>query len=115
METTKHEVPEWEAPTSPPKKSIFRKPVFLAPETMPTALDKETGESPEERATTAKRTFSDRWLPHWCALLGRSRKTVLCSVAALLLLAIILGLGLGLGLSHKWVIDLNTFRPATAI
>jgi len=95
-ETKIHETPEWEAPAS--KKGLFSKVNLFAPTT-----------SKEARAETAgtetgdvKRTFSDRWLPHWLAFMGRSRKSFFCSLAALLLLlALILGLALGLGLSHK--------------
>ncbi|PMD61970.1 uncharacterized protein K444DRAFT_586751 [Hyaloscypha bicolor E] len=95
MATTQPEVPEWETPTSPPKKSIFRKPVAL----QSFSLSKE---EPGEDATTVKRTFSDH-LPHgFAACFGRSRKQILLSLLAfILLLILILGLGLGLGLSHK--------------
>jgi len=95
MATIQPEVPEWETPTSPPKKSIFRKPVAL----QTFALSKE---DPGEDTTTVKRTFSDRFLPHGLACCGRSRKQLLLSLLAfILLLILILGLGLGLGLSHK--------------
>ena len=109
MATTQPEVPEWETPTSPPKKSIFRKPVAL----QSFSLSKE---EPGEDATTVKRTFSDH-LPHgFAACFGRSRKQILLSLLALILLLIlILGLGLGLGLSYKSWVNLNTFHPGTAI
>jgi hypothetical protein len=96
MATTQPEVPEWETPTSPPKNSIFRKPVAL----QSISLSKE---APGEDI--------DRFLPHGCACFGRSRKQLLLSVLALLILTIILGLGLGLGLSHKSWVNLNTFHP----
>ncbi|PVH71874.1 hypothetical protein DL98DRAFT_660372 [Cadophora sp. DSE1049] len=86
-----HQLPDWEAP--PPKKSLFSKFTTQSPP----AYAKE--EAPGEDATTAKRTFSDRFLPHWAK---RSRKTLIITIVALvLLLALILGLGLGLGLSHN--------------
>jgi hypothetical protein len=109
MATTQPELPEWETPYSPTKKSIFRKPVALQPYPL-------TKEEPGEDSTTAKRTFSDRFLPHWLACRGLSRKQLLlCIVGGLVLLVLILGLGLGLGLSHKSWVNLNTFRPSTAI
>ena len=108
MNTTKPEVPEWETRSSPPKKSIFRKPVAVQAYPL-------TKEEPGEDVTTVKRTFSDRFLPHGYACFGRSRKQLLFSGLALLILIIILGLGLGLGLSHKSWVNLNTFHPGTAI
>jgi hypothetical protein len=88
MATPQPEVPEWETPTSPPKNSIFRKPVAL----QSISLSKE---APGEDVTTVKRTFSDRFLPHGCSCFGRSRKQLLS----------------GLGLSHKSWVNLNTFHP----
>ncbi len=109
MATTRPEVPEWETPSSPPKKSIFRKPVAL--QTYPI-----TKEEPGEDSTTVKRTFSDRFLPHWLARMSRSRKQIVFSlIAGIVLLILILGLGLGLGLSHNSWVNLNTFHPGTAI
>jgi len=111
MATIQHEVPEWEAPSSPPKKSIFSKLNISTSQSPP--LSKE---SPGEDVTSTNRTFSDRWLPHWCAYMGRSRKNLLCSMLALfLLMALILGLGLGIGLTHRSWVNLNTFHPGTAI
>jgi hypothetical protein len=109
MDTTKSEAPEWETRSSPPKQSIFRKPVAIQAYPL-------TKEEPGEDVTTVdKRTFSDRFLPHWCSCMARSRKQLLLGlVAGIVLLVLILGLGLGLGLSHKWV-NLNTFHPGTAI
>jgi hypothetical protein len=110
MATTQHEVPEWETTSSPPKKSIFRKPVAIQQYPI-------TKEEPGEDSTTVKRTFSDRFLPHWLACMGRSRKQLFLSLGAgiVLILILILGLGLGLGLSHKSWVNLNTFHPGTAI
>jgi hypothetical protein len=109
MDTTKPEVPEWETRSSLPKKSIFRKPVAVQAYPL-------TKEEPGEDVTTVKRTFSDRFFPHWCACMGRSRKQLLLSlVAGIILLVLILSLGLGLGLSHKSWVNLNTFHPGTAI
>ena len=109
MATTQPEVPEWETPTSPPKKGIFRKPVAL----QTFALSKE---DPGEGTTTVKRTFSDRFLPHGLAFCGRSRKQLLLSIVAfILLLILVLGLGLGLGLAHKSWVNLNTFHPGTPL
>ncbi|KAG4418103.1 hypothetical protein IFR04_008764 [Cadophora malorum] len=86
-----HQLPDWEAPA--PKKSIFSKFTTQSP---PAYAKKE---APGENATTAKRTFTDRFLPRWAK---RSRKTLIITIVALvLLLALILGLGLGLGLSHN--------------
>lgn len=97
---------EWETPTTPKKTNIFsRYNLFNAQSTLPTKNE----EPAAERAT--KRSFSDRFIPHWCApFFGRSRKPCLFAVAALLLLILILGLGLGLGL-HKGLVTLNTFHP----
>ena len=109
MNTTKPEVPEWETRSSPPKKSIFRKPVAVQAYPL-------TKEEPGEDVTTVKRTFSDRFLPHGLACCGRSRKQLLLSLLAfIILLILILGLGLGLGLSHKSWVNLNTFHPGTAL
>jgi hypothetical protein len=107
MATESHEVPEWEAPSSPPKQSFFSKFAIQSPS--------PSKEAPGEDLTTVNRTFSDRWLPHWCACLGRSRRGLFCSIAALILLILILGLGLGLGLSHKSWVNLNTFHPGLPI
>jgi hypothetical protein len=108
MDKIQPEIPEWETPTSPPKKSIFRKPVAL----QSLSLSKE---EPGEDVTTVRHTFSDRFLPHGFACFGRSRKQLLLSCLALLILLIlILGLGLGLGLHKSWV-NLNTFHPGTAL
>ncbi|KAK0103692.1 hypothetical protein ONS95_005701 [Cadophora gregata] len=86
-----HQLPDWEAPG--PKKSRFSKFTTQSPH----AYAKE--EAPGEGSTTAKRTFSDRFLPRWAK---RSRKTLIITIVALvLLIALILGLALGLGLSHK--------------
>jgi len=97
-----HQLPDWEAPA--PKKSIFSKFTTQSP------LAYAKKEAPGENATTAKRTFTDRFLPRWAK---RSRKTLIITIVALvLLLALILGLGLGLGLSHKLVLTLDGFHPA---
>jgi hypothetical protein len=105
-----HQTPEWETgPTL--KKSLFSK--YNIFNTKSPATNEE--DPAAERATTAKRTFSDRFIPHWFApCFGRSRKTCICAFAALALLALILGLGLGLGLHKGWV-NLNTFHPGTPI
>lgn len=113
-ETKIHETPAWEAPAL--KKGLFSK--FSLP--TKTNTPAESKEAPLETSAsetgTVKRTFSDKWLPHWLACMGRSRKSFLCSVAALvLLLLLIIGLGLGLGLSHKSWVNLDTFHPGTAI
>ncbi|KAE8443931.1 hypothetical protein EG329_001241 [Mollisiaceae sp. DMI_Dod_QoI] len=109
-ETKIHETPEWEAPAH--KKGLFSKVNLFTPitskETRPETAGAETGD--------VRRTSSDKWLPHWLACMGRSRRSFFCSLAALLLLlALILGLGLGLGLSHKPWVNLNTFHPGTPI
>jgi hypothetical protein len=106
MASISHEVPDWEAPSSQPKKSLFSKFATQSPST--------SKEAPGEDITTVNRTFSDRWLPHGCACLCRSRKALLFSIAALILI-LILGLGLGLGLSHKSWVNLNTFHPGLSI
>jgi len=93
MATEAHEVLEWEAPSSPPKKSIFSK--FAIQSSSPSK------EAPGEDATTVNRTFADRWLLHRSAGRNRTRRILFCSILSLILLALILGLGLGLGLSHK--------------
>merc|ERR1711939_620104 len=59
-----HQLPDWEAPA--PKKSIFSKFTTQSP------LAYAKKEAPGENATTAKRTFTDRFLPRWAK---RSRKT----------------------------------------
>lgn len=103
MADTSHQVPEWEAPA--PKKSLFS--TFTTQS--PPPYSKEV---PGEDATTVKPTFSDRYLPHWAACMGRSRKSMLLSIVALtILVVLILGLGLGLGLSHKSLVTLDIFHP----
>jgi hypothetical protein len=107
MATEAHEVLEWEAPSSPPKKSIFSKFATQSPS--------PSKEAPGEDATTVNRTFADRWLPHRSAGSSRTRRILFCSIGALILLILILGLGLGLGLSHKSWVNLNTFHPGNPI
>ncbi len=102
MADISHQVPEWEA--APPKKSIFSKFTTQSPPSY-------TKEAPGEDATTVKPTFSDRYLPHRAAWLGRSRKSRLLIIAALIILvALILGLGLGFGLAHKSLVTLDSFH-----
>jgi hypothetical protein len=123
-----HELPEWEAPSLDEKKPSFfnKQNLFSAPSSnkklsafskaspMATFSSKERGESPEETVTTARRTFSDRWIPHWCSF-GRSRKTCLGSIVALIvLIALIIGLSVGLT-HHKPYVGLNTFISANPI
>jgi len=105
MAAKQPEIPEWETSSSPPKKSIFRKPVAL--QTFDVTKEEEPVTNGElgEGETTVKRTWSDRFM-------GRSRKQLVISlIAGILLLILILGLGLGLGLSHKSWVNLNTFHP----
>jgi hypothetical protein len=111
-----HQVPDWETPTSAPKKSIFSK-VNISTQNKNPTLPFSKEQIPDNEAGAIKRTFSDKWIPLWCApCAGRSRKTILCGLAAIIILiALILGLGLGLGLSHKLFVTLNTFHPRTAI
>ncbi|CZR58226.1 related to B2-aldehyde-forming enzyme [Phialocephala subalpina] len=93
-----HETPAWEAPA--PKKGLFSK--FNLSKTTPADSKEVPLETSASETGTVKRTWSDKWLPHWLACMGRSRKSLFCSIAALvLLLLLILGLGLGLGLSHN--------------
>ncbi|KUJ15207.1 uncharacterized protein LY89DRAFT_708146 [Mollisia scopiformis] len=98
-----HETPEWEAPAATPKKDILSKLNLFATSSHTPSTPKETpAETSGVETGSVKRTFSDRWLPHWLSCMGRSRKNFFCSIAALiLLLGLILGLALGLGLSHK--------------
>ncbi|CAL3963304.1 hypothetical protein PZA11_000966 [Diplocarpon coronariae] len=94
-DTTQHQLPEWEAPA--PKKSIFSE--FTARLQSSPAYAKE---APSEDSSHVKRKFSDKFLPRWAVLVGKSRNSMLCSIAVLvILIALILGLGLGIGLSHK--------------
>jgi hypothetical protein len=113
-----HQTPEWETPV--PKKDLFSRlksnPLSTFTSSTPTTKPESLKEIPAETTTTetgsAKRTFSDKWLPHWLSCMGRSRKNFFCSMAALLLLIIlVLGLALGLGLSHKSWVNLNSFHP----
>lgn len=106
---TIYQTPDWETRPTPKKGLLSKYNIFKA------RSSPATEEDPAERATTTKRTFSDRFIPHWFApCFGRNRRTCLCAFAALVLLALVLGLGLGLGLHKGWV-DLNTFHPGTPI
>jgi len=104
-----HQTPDWETGATP-RKGLSKFNIFN------TKSPAGSEEDPAaERATTARRTFSDRFIPHWFApCFGRNRKTCICAFAALALLVLVLGLGLGLGL-HKGLVDLNTFHPGTPI
>lgn len=100
-----HETIEWETPV--PKKGIFSSSTTPSTPT-PTCVK----EAQSEDSATFKRTFSERYLSRWAAFMGWSRKRLLCSLAALiLLLVLILGLALGIGLSHKSLVTLDTFHP----
>ncbi|TVY85218.1 hypothetical protein LSUE1_G000369 [Lachnellula suecica] len=107
---TTHQTPEWET-SGTAKPGLFSKYNLFRTQSPAT---KEEDPAAEQNIAE-KRSFSDRFVPHWAApCFGRNRKTCLCALAALLLLAVILGLGLGLGLHNGWV-DLNTFHPGTPI
>jgi hypothetical protein len=108
MASTPHQLPDWELPsTSPKKPPFFSKQNFFSTSSTNQPSSKET---PTEATTTAtvaahKLSLRDRFdllVPDNRHYFGRSRKTFLLSLLALvLLLVIILGLGLGLGLKHK--------------
>jgi len=111
-----HEIPDWETPSSKPKKSLFSKAnIFSNIKTADPALPLTKEEVPDNEVGSIERTWSEKWLPPWAARMRRSRKIFFCSLAAIVLLALVLGLGLGLGLSHKLSVNLNTFHPGTAI
>ncbi|KAF4632403.1 hypothetical protein G7Y89_g5723 [Cudoniella acicularis] len=106
MATMNHEVPEWETPSSPPKKNIFRKPVAKSQQQplQTSKEDKELEAGLEMGTSTAAPGFAERVIPRpvkaWLAG-NRKRKIIVSAVAGLVLLVFILGLGLGLGLKHK--------------
>lgn len=113
MADTTHQVPEWEAP-APKNQNIFSK--YTTTSKPAYKQEEVSGEASGEDTPAVKRTFSDRFLPHWAACMGRSRKSMLLSIAALILLvALILGLGLGLGLSHKSLVNLYSFHPGVLL
>lgn len=94
-----HETPAWEAPA--PKKGLFSKLNLPKPTTPADSKEILAGTTATETGSV-KRSFSDKYLPHRLACMGRSRKSFFYSIAAfVVLLLLILGLGLGLGLSHN--------------
>ena len=118
MATQNHEVPEWETPTSAPKKGIFRKPVGGATTTtaQTTELDRERTKEEEIGASgngrgsvetgscIPARSFASRVVPvsvaNWFAG-NKKRKMIVGGVVGLVLLVLILGIGLGVGLKKK--------------
>ncbi len=111
-----HETLEWEKPA--PRQGLFQNVHPFSKPSVFASKDKEriAEEGSTEGTATAKPIFSYTWMPRWCAFIGRSRRNMALSIAALIcLLALVLGLGLGLGLNKSFVINLNTFIPATTI
>ncbi len=112
-----HETPEWEKPAA--RQSLFQKINPFSKQSNIVSKDSEriVEEGPiegTEGTATTKRAFP--WVPRWCAFIGRSRRSMALSIAALVfLLALVLGLGLGLGLNKSFVINLTTFVPETVI
>ena len=109
-----HQLPEWETPTSPqkPQRTLFNKSRLSSSHTTAPPLDeashKETAANPP--LTTRDRRFSDH-IPQWLSLFGTSRKLLLSSLAALLLLILIIGLAVGLTRNKKFVAFWNPDHP----
>jgi len=97
-----HETPEWEKPA--PRQSLFQKVHPFSKQAVFASKDREriAEEGSTEGTAPAKPIFLYKWMPHWCAFMGRSRRNMAISIAALIcLLALVLGLGLGLGLNKS--------------
>ncbi|TAQ83399.1 hypothetical protein B7494_g8275 [Chlorociboria aeruginascens] len=124
-----HQVPDWEAPR-PTNRTFLSRVLGNAKFTPAPDLAKETesSESPTQKLESApppayeaafpptqvsppaKRTWTEKFNEKWpenCTYFGRSRKTVMSSLIALvLLIALVIGLAVGLSRHHKKSEDL---------